>query len=215
MPAPVRGDCPPPSWTSPVPRPAWCGPALLMSRIYWNLFPRCRRKRSPMVKEPVVIALDLGGSNARWALVTRQGKLLDRWEHPTSITPDQEVFLSSLATDLKVCGQKAQAQGAEVQGVGLGVPGRILPSEGVVAFSPNIPGLNACPLVPSLTPLVPWPLSLENDANLFALGEHWLGAGAGFSEMLGITLGTGVGGGLILNGRIWGGAGGRARGGGD
>ncbi|MEW6386514.1 MAG: ROK family protein [Thermodesulfobacteriota bacterium] len=156
-----------------------------------------------MAKEPVVIALDLGGTNMRWALVTRQGKLLDRWEHLTGITQEQEIFLSSLAADLKACGQKAQELGAEVQGVGLGIPGRILPAEGVVVFSPNIPALNACPLVPTLKPQLPWPLSLENDANLFALGEHWLGAGAGFSEMLGITLGTGVGGGLILNGRIW------------
>jgi glucokinase len=163
-----------------------------------------------MVKEPVVIALDLGGTNMRWALVTRQGKLLDRWEHPTGILAEQEIFLSSLATDLKACGQKALALEAEVQGVGLGVPGRVLPTEGVVAFCPNVPALNACPLLPSLRPLVPWPLSLENDANLFALGEHWLGAGTGFSEMLGITLGTGVGGGLILNGRIWPGAAGTA-----
>ena len=53
---------------------------------------------------------------------------------------------------------------------------------------------------------VNWPLFLENDANLFALGEHWLGAGAGHDQMLGITLGTGVGGGLILDGRLWSGA---------
>ena len=63
--------------------------------------------------------------------------------------------------------------------------------------------LNDCRLVPLLAPLVTWPISLENDANLFALGEHWLGAGAGHDHMLGITLGTGVGGGLILNGRLW------------
>jgi glucokinase len=57
--------------------------------------------------------------------------------------------------------------------------------------------------VPSLQPQSPWPLFLENDANLFALGEYWLGAGVGHPQMLGITLGTGVGGGLILNGRLW------------
>jgi glucokinase len=54
-----------------------------------------------------------------------------------------------------------------------------------------------------LETLLPWPLVLENDANLFALGEHWLGAGQGHQHLLGITLGTGVGGGLILNGLIW------------
>jgi glucokinase len=73
----------------------------------------------------------------------------------------------------------------------------------VVVFSPNVPALNACPLVTGLTGRTPWPVWLENDANLFALGENWLGAGVGFTDMLGMTLGTGVGGGLILNGRIW------------
>jgi glucokinase len=72
-----------------------------------------------------------------------------------------------------------------------------------VVFAPNVSALNDCPLVPLLTPLVDWPISLENDANLFALGEHWLGAGQGYDQMLGITLGTGVGGGLILNGVLW------------
>jgi glucokinase len=77
-------------------------------------------------------------------------------------------------------------------------------------FSPNVPALNECPLVPLLAPKVNLPLLLENDANLFALGEYWLGAGVGHQHMLGITLGTGVGGGLILNGRVWAGTEGTA-----
>jgi glucokinase len=72
-----------------------------------------------------------------------------------------------------------------------------------VVFSPNVAALNDCHLVERLSPRLSWPLFLENDANLFALGEHWLGAGMGHDQMLGITLGTGVGGGLILNGRLW------------
>ena len=96
--------------------------------------------------------------------------------------------------------------------MGLGVPGRVLPREGRVVFSPNVPALNDCPLVERLAPLVNWPLFLENDANLFALGEHWLGAGVGHEHLLGITLGTGVGGGLILNGRLWAGRRGHERG---
>jgi glucokinase len=104
---------------------------------------------------------------------------------------------------LAACRDEAQSRGLEIQAVGLGVAGRVLPREGRVAFSPNIPALNDLPLVPRLAPLAPWPIFLENDADLFALGEHWLGAGRGHDQMLGITLGTGVGGGLILNGRIW------------
>jgi glucokinase len=159
-----------------------------------------------MDKEPVVVALDLGGTNARLALVSRKGEILARWEWATATMPDQETLVATLAADLDVCREKAQELGAEVKGMGLGVPGRVLPQEGRVDFSPNIPALNDCPLIPRLQPQSPWPLFLENDANLFALGEHWLGAGVGHPQMLGITLGTGVGGGLILNGSLWSGA---------
>src|SRR4030043_743954 len=90
--------------------------------------------------------------------------------------------------------------------MGLGVPGRVLPQEGRVAFSPNIPVLNDCHLLARLQPQSPWRLFLGHDANLFALGEYWLGAGLGHPQRVGITLGTGVGGGLILNGRLWSGS---------
>ena len=156
-----------------------------------------------MAKKPVVLALDLGGSNVRWALVSRQGDILGRWEQATATMPDQEALINGLAKAMLAAEKDARAQGAEVQAAGLGVPGRILPEEGLVAVSPNVPALNACPLIPRLESLLPWPISLENDANLFAWGEYWLGAGQGYDAMLGMTLGTGVGGGLILNGTLW------------
>lgn len=163
-----------------------------------------------MAKEAAVIALDLGGTNMRWALVTASGKILARWERATASMPEQEILINTLAAEFLAAGREAEIHQAEIVAVGLGVPGRVLPEEGLVAFSPNVPALNACPLVPSLASLLPWPVRLENDANLFALGEFWLGSGRGFNEMLGITLGTGVGGGLILNGRLWSGTAGTA-----
>jgi len=156
-----------------------------------------------MTSEPVVIAVDLGGTNLRWALVNRQGEILGRWERATATMPEQEVLIATLATELLASEMVAKQRRRQVQAVGLGVPGRILPEEGMVVFSPNIPALNNCPVVHLLRRSLPWPIFLENDANLFALGEHWLGAGLGHHQMLGMTLGTGVGGGLILNGRLW------------
>lgn len=156
-----------------------------------------------MAKKPVVLGLDLGGTNVRWALVGRQGEILEKWQKATAALTEQESLINGLAEVMLAAAEGARARGAEVQAAGFGVPGRVLPQEGLVAFSPNVPALNACPLIPSLRPLVPWPLTLENDANLFALGEHWKGAGQGHDQMLGITLGTGVGGGLILNGSLW------------
>jgi glucokinase len=162
------------------------------------------------VKDAVAAAIDLGGTNVRLALVSPQGKILSRWERVTASMPDQAALVSTLAADLTDAGKAAEERGWEIKGVGIGVPGRVLSQEGRVAFSPNVPILDECPLLALLAPLVPWPGFLENDANLFALGEHWLGAGVGHQHMLGITLGTGVGGGLILNGRLWGGSQGTA-----
>jgi glucokinase len=156
-----------------------------------------------MAKNPAVVGLDLGGTNARLALVTPTGRMLARWERVTASMPDQDSLVATLAQDLARAAKEAQAQGFEIKGVGMGVPGRVLSREGRVAFSPNIPLLNEFPLVARLQPQADWPLFLENDANLFALVEHWLGAEVGHDQMLGITLGTGVGGGLILNGRLW------------
>jgi glucokinase len=158
------------------------------------------------VKYSAVMGIDLGGTNVRLALVNPQGQILSRWERATASMPDQAALVSTLAADLTKAGETARDRGWEIKGVGIGVPGRVLPQEGRVDFSPNVPALNECPLVERLSILVNWPLFLENDANLFALGEHWLGAGVGHEHMLGITLGSGVGGGLILNGRLWAGA---------
>jgi glucokinase len=144
------------------------------------------------VNEPAVVGVDLGGTNVRLALVSPQGKILSRRERATATMPDQAALVAALAADLTRAGEAARESGWEIQGVGLGVPGRVLPREGRVDFSPNVPALNDCRLVDHLSALLNWPLFLENDANLFALGEHWLGAG--------------VGGGLILNGRLWSGA---------
>ncbi len=156
-----------------------------------------------MSKKAAVLGLDLGGTNVRWALVDRQGDILEKWEKATADLTEQDSLINGLAKMLRTSAQKAEARGAEVLAAGFGVPGRVLPQEGLVAFSPNVPALNACPLIPSLKDQVAFPLTMDNDANLFALGEHWMGAGQGYDQMLGITLGTGVGGGLILNGALW------------
>ena len=158
------------------------------------------------MNEPAVVGIDLGGTNVRLALVSPQGKILSRWERATASMPDQAALVAALAADLTQAGEAARESGWEIKAGGIGVPGRVLPREGRVVFSPNVAALNDCRLVDHLSLPVNWPLFLENDANLFALGEHWLGAGAGHDHMLGITLGTGVGGGLILNGRLWTGA---------
>jgi glucokinase len=92
---------------------------------------------------------------------------------------------------------------SRIQAVGMGIPGLVEPDTGLVVKSPNIPELDHLSLGQNLSQLLPWPVGLENDANLFAWGEAYMGAGRGEKNLLGITLGTGVGGGLVLEGRLW------------
>jgi glucokinase len=161
-------------------------------------------------KQTAVVGVDLGGTNFRLALVSAEGEILGRREGATASLPTQKELLSTLAARLEACARDAGEQGFAVAGVGVGVPGRLLAHEGRIIFSPNLRVLDNLDLASRLQDLVGLPVFLENDANLFALGEHWRGAGRGHRQMLGITLGTGVGGGLILNNKLWPGAEGAA-----
>lgn len=161
-------------------------------------------------KEPVVIGIDLGGTNLRLALVSPHGEIYNRQAFPTPLDQGTPTLLREIVTAITRLAEEATSHGYAVRGVGMGVPGRVVPQEGKVVFSPNIPELNGCPLAAGLQNHLPWPVTIDNDANMFALGEYWLGGGQGRPHLLGITLGTGVGGGLVLNGQIWQGTAGTA-----
>jgi glucokinase len=103
-----------------------------------------------------------------------------------------------------------QSEGGTVRGVMLGAPGIIARDQGTVVSSPNLPGWRDVPLRRLVAEAVGMPVSLENDANAAAYGEYWRGAGRGCASMVLLTLGTGVGGGLVLGGSLWRGADGMA-----
>jgi glucokinase len=96
--------------------------------------------------------------------------------------------------------------GRRPKALGIGAPGWIRPKEGVVVMAPNIPGWRDVPITRIMSEAMDLPAILENDANLYALGEWLAGAGRGSENEITLTLGTGVGGGLILNGRLWNGS---------
>lgn len=151
-------------------------------------------------REPLVVAGDLGGTNCRLALVDRAGRIKDRQTMPTPKGQGRSRLLAELsAAILRLAAPVTEM----VQAVGLGIPAQLRPESGYVYRAPNLPELDGCSLAAELGQRLPWPVVLENDANLFALGEWFRGAGQGQDHLLGITLGTGVGGGLILQGRLW------------
>jgi len=149
------------------------------------------------MSEDLYLAMDLGGTNCRAGLVGLNGRVRSMRRMATPDLAKPRDFVSALADFCRlVMGD------VEVQSFGLGVPGAV-EATGRVAFSPNLPQLNGLPLAAELQDLLGMPVRVVNDANAIAVGEACYGAGRELDSFLTITLGTGVGGGLILRRRLW------------
>ncbi len=145
------------------------------------------------------IGVDLGGTNLRAAAITRDGKLLDKVSGLTNFTEGREAVLQDIVGAI----EKIRAiHGAGLAGVGVGVPGFIRIKEGFITGSNNLPYLENFPVRDAISQRLGSPVILENDANAAALGEKWIGAGRDVDDLVLLTLGTGVGGGIISAGRI-------------
>ena len=141
-----------------------------------------------------VIGLDLGGTKIAAGLF--EGDRLLRKEVFPTPREGGEAVVRALA-------QAARALGLEgVKAVGLGTPGPLDFQEGVIRFTPNIPGVRDLPIRRLLEAELGLPVFLENDANAAALAEHHLGAGQGFGSSVYLTVSTGIGGGVVLGGRV-------------
>ena len=152
------------------------------------------------------IGIDLGGTTIKAALVTDEGKILHQRSIPTGAErPHREVVLdmADLALDLV---KEAGLTMDDIHSVGIGSPGAIDPAAGRVYFSSNFADFRNVPMVEIMKEKIPVPVYLENDANVAALGESVFGAGNGSKNSITITLGTGLGGGIIINGKIFSGA---------
>lgn len=159
---------------------------------------------------PVVIGVDLGGTNLRTALVSQNGEVAGKIKEPTRASDGHAKVVQKLIENIKAQQEIALRKGTRIAAVGVGAPGVIHADTGVVVKSPNFPDWNNLPLKKELEAALALPVSIENDANAAALGEQWRGAGQGITSMIFLTLGTGVGGGIVLAGRIWPGADGMA-----
>ena len=150
-----------------------------------------------------VVALDVGGTLVKGALVTREGEIPEEFQLETRIHRGAEDFVKRMSATINSLVAKVRGMGGEIPGIGMGVAGKILTKEGKVVFSPNLMPLNGYPLSLRIREKTGIPVVMDNDANVFGIGERWLGAGRRHENWLGITLGTGVGGVLILNGERW------------
>jgi glucokinase len=146
------------------------------------------------------IGIDLGGTNLRAAAVSRDGKMMDKIAAPTDFVHGRDAVLSDIA---KAIGTLRDRHGADgLKGIGVGVPGFIRIKEGFITNSPNLPYFEDFPVRDELSRRVNLPVVLENDANAAAQGEKWIGAGKDYDDLVLLTLGTGIGGGIISGGHI-------------
>lgn len=151
----------------------------------------------------LVIAADLGGTNLRAATIDRQGMIHERTKLHTPKAEKASEIVRAIVGAARECEQRSLERGAKVRAVSVVVPGTVQVENGVVMKAPNVPCLDGFRLSAALQSELQWPAVLENDANAAAVGEMWKGAGQGHTSIICITLGTGVGGGVILDGKLW------------
>ena len=143
--------------------------------------------------------VDLGGTTVKLAYFNETGSMLDKWEIPTNTADDGKYILPDIAAAVLKYMEEKKISREDIIGVGIGVPGAVN-NKGVVAGCDNL-GWGHFSVKDALEPLLGMPVVAGNDATVAALGECWKGGGQGYKSIVMVTLGTGVGGGIILDGK--------------
>jgi glucokinase len=149
---------------------------------------------------PFTIGLDLGGTNLRAAAIDKDGKLLDSVSGCTPYSAGRETIVNDMIAAIESLRERLGAE--RLRGIGVAVPGFILLEQGVISNSNNLASLENFPIRDEISRRLGTPVILENDANAAALGEKWIGAGREVNDLVLLTLGTGIGGGIISNGDV-------------
>jgi glucokinase len=145
------------------------------------------------------IGVDLGGTNLRAAAIDDHGKMLDKISGETPLKSGRDAVIAELVQSISTL--RGRCQGT-LAGVGVGVPGFIIMDKGLIVGSNNLPEFENYPVRDEIERRLGAKVILENDANAAALGEKWMGTGRDVADLVLITLGTGIGGGIISNGHI-------------
>jgi glucokinase len=150
-----------------------------------------------------VLAIDIGGTKLAAGVVDPAGRLLARGEVPTRASEGLEAVLGRIVALGRALLKRPEAAPLEIRRVGVGGAGPVDLRRGLVLNPPNLPGWECVPLVERLQDAFGLPVVLENDANAAALGEFQYGAGRGARSLVYVTVSTGIGGGIVLGGRVW------------
>lgn len=163
-----------------------------------------KQKGQPMsIKTVKIIGIDLGGTRIKTGLVNAQGEILLSRNYWTRLELGKEKALKRMVRLIKQLYEISKQIGYEPELIGLGAPGFIDREKGIVKHSPNFPDWKEVPLARMIADEVGVPTYMDKDANVITYGEKWIGAGQDLESFICLTLGTGVGSGLVLNGRLW------------
>ena len=144
--------------------------------------------------------IDLGGTTVKIAYFDETGTMLEKWEIPTVITDGGAQILPDIAASIRAFIEAHNINETSILGLGIGVPGPVN-AKGIVNKCINL-GWGVFNIAQELTRLTGFPVKAGNDANVAALGEFWKGGGQGCDNMVFVTLGTGVGGGIVVEGNL-------------
>lgn len=160
----------------------------------------------PNTSGEFIIGVDLGGTNVRAAVSSRDGMIIGDARRPSLAMEGPDVTVPEIIAVIKDAIKSAGVDKTKICGIGMGVPGRHLPKEGIVLWSPNFKGWDGLQLLAPIREALGLAIYMGNDVNVASLGEFQFGAGKSVNSMVMITLGTGVGGGIVLDGKLWAGA---------
>lgn len=163
-----------------------------------------------MIADPKLLGIDLGGTTTKFAIMKPQGEIQQRWSIQTDVLNDGNNIIPNIIDSINHHLQLYQMSSKQFQGIGIGTPGSVDYQTGTVDSAFNLNWDRPMALKEQIELHTNIPVQVENDANVAALGERWLGAVKNSDNVAFVTLGTGVGGGIIINGQIIHGQGGSA-----
>ena len=160
-------------------------------------------QKSEIAARGVVFAVDLGGTHLRAATVDEAGTIQFRLKAKTPAAETAEEIVDVIVSAARRCEQQSASANVTMRAISVVVPGSVDVAAGSIVKAPNLPCLNGFRLTEALRSELKRPAILENDANAAAVGEMWQGAARGRRTIVCVTLGTGVGGGIVLDGKLW------------
>ena len=153
------------------------------------------------MNKKIVIACDLGGTNLRMAAIDAEGNILCRTKRDTPKADRADEVVRAMVESAEECRDHVKGLG-KVLALAIAVPATVSAEKGIILKAPNVPALDGFRIVATLENELNLETILENDANAAAVGENWLGASKGYNNSICVTLGTGVGGGIIIDSKV-------------